>query len=156
MAGTGGCRRGDELSLLMEVSGRPNLDPLYTRQEGHSPLEWRVESGYVEENYDEEDDEGHNLHQYEFNNVEDSVELMYRIFAGGTVNLVYQAIHWVLGPLLLARGAPGRNRPAGLLGHGRREGAMARSRANGLRRRSGGFLRPPRDAGPRQARWSAR
>lgn len=94
-----GASLGDELALLMEVADRPNAPPLYTRQDGPSPLEWRVEAGYVEANFDEEDGSGHNIHQYDFNNIEDSQELMYRIFAGGLVNVVYQqqfTVYWDL------------------------------------------------------------
>lgn len=94
-----GASLGDELVLLMEVAGRSNSAPQYTRQDGPSPVEFRVDSGHVEDNYDEEDDEGHNLHQYDFKNVEEELELQYRVFAGGDVNVVYQqqfTIHWKL------------------------------------------------------------
>ncbi len=94
-----GASLGDELVILMEVFERSNAAPEYTRKDGPSPQEFRVESGFVEDNYDEENDDGHNIHQYDFKNVEEELELQYRIFAGGDVNLVYQqqfTVHWQL------------------------------------------------------------
>lgn len=80
-----GAALGDELALYMEVNGRPNQQPRYTYVEGQSPLEWRVDAGWVVENVENED-----LHRYDFNNIEGTEELMFRIFAGGDVNVVYQ------------------------------------------------------------------
>lgn len=93
-----GASLGDELSISMEINGRPNQAPRYTSAVGESPVEFRAEAGFVEETYDEEID-GHNIHQYDFNNVEGPLELMYRIFASGDANFVYQqqvTVHWDL------------------------------------------------------------
>ena len=84
-----GASMGDELSLTMEVNGRPNFPPRYAAVDGHSPLEFRADAGYVIEEYEEEID-GDDIHQYDFNNVDDSLELMFRVFAGGDLNVVYQ------------------------------------------------------------------
>lgn len=82
-----------ELQLYMEVDGRSNLEPRYVAEEGASPLQWRVDAGDVEENYPS------SVHQYDFNNVEGSLDLMYRVFAGGDLNVVVQqpfTVHWDL------------------------------------------------------------
>jgi hypothetical protein len=84
-----GAALGDELAITMEVNGRPNQAPRYASTVGHSPLEFRADAGHVVENYEEEIDD-HNIHQYEFDNLEDNLELMFRIFAGGMMNIVYQ------------------------------------------------------------------
>lgn len=92
-----GASLGDELVLIFEVDGRPNSDPTYDRGDGLSPLEIRADAGDVIADYPEEDDDGHNIHQYDFENVEDSLDVMYRVFAGGTVNIVYQqqfTVYW--------------------------------------------------------------
>lgn len=75
---------GDELSLIFEVAGRPNSPPNYAYADGTSPLEIRADAGAVIEEYDEE------IHEYDFENVDGSLELMYRVFAGGQVTVVYQ------------------------------------------------------------------
>lgn len=93
-----GAALGDELSISMEVDGRPNLAPRFASAAGESPVEFRADAGYVEETYDEEV-EGHDIHQYEFNNIESPLELMYRIFASGDANFVYQqqvTVYWDL------------------------------------------------------------
>ncbi len=92
-----GAALGDQLSITMEVADRVNLPPRYTSEEGYSPVEFRVDAGQIIEEFDEEDDEGHDLHQYDFDNLEDSLEVMYRIFAGGDLNMVYQqkfTVYW--------------------------------------------------------------
>ncbi len=92
-----GAALGDQLSIYMEVGGRPNLAPRYVSEEDFSPVEFRADAGAIIEEYDEEDDEGHDIHQYDFENLDDSLEVMYRIFAGGDVNLVYQqkfTVYW--------------------------------------------------------------
>lgn len=86
-----GASLGDELVLIFEVSGRSNSDPTYDRGDGPSPLEIRADAGDVIAEYDEE------IHEYDFENVEDSLELQYRVFAGGTLNVVYQqqfTVYW--------------------------------------------------------------
>lgn len=93
-----GAALGDELSLYLEVSGRPLEPPLYVAEQGRSPIEFRSDAGDVIERYEEEVD-GENIHQYDFNNVEESLELMYRVFAGGDLNVVYQqrfTLYWDL------------------------------------------------------------
>lgn len=94
-----GASMGDQLTLYLEVEGRPNQAPRYASATGHAPLEFRVDAGYVEENYEEEDDDGTNIHQYDFNNLNGPQDLMYRVFAGGDANLVYQqqfTVYWEL------------------------------------------------------------
>lgn len=86
-----GASLGDELVLIFEVSGRSNSNPTYDRGDGTSPLEIRADAGDVIANYNED------IHQYDFENVEGSLELQYRVFAGGTVNIVYQqqfTVYW--------------------------------------------------------------
>lgn len=88
-----GAALGDELAIFLEVSGRPGYDPRYAEAEGRSPLEFRADAGSVEENHDEE------IHEYDFNNINETLELMYRVFAGGDLNIVYQqkfTVHWDL------------------------------------------------------------
>ncbi len=94
-----GAALGDQLSITMEVGGRPNLEPRYVNEEGYSPVEFRADAGDVVAEFDEEDDEGHDIHQYDFDNLESDVELMFRIFAGGDLNVVYQqqfTVYWDL------------------------------------------------------------
>jgi hypothetical protein len=80
-----GAALGDELWVLMEAEDvLPNDPPRYVDVGGRSPLEFRVDAGFVESNYDED------LHQWDFNNIEETLELRYRIFASGNTNLVYQ------------------------------------------------------------------
>lgn len=88
-----GAAVGDELFLLMEAYGRWNQHPRYVQAEGYSPIEFRVDAGYVKANMDPE------FHEYDFDNVENSLGLAYRIFAGGLANVVYQqqfTVYWDL------------------------------------------------------------
>lgn len=82
-----------DLHLLMEVAGMSGSPPRYVDDQGGSPLQWRVDAGFVEGNYPD------HLHQYDFNNVEGSLDLQFRVFAGGDLNVVVDqpfTIYWDL------------------------------------------------------------
>jgi hypothetical protein len=93
-----GAALGEELALFLEVHQRAHQPPLYAAPSGHSPLQFRVDAGYVIEEY-EEVIEDHDIHQYDFRNIEDNLELWFRVFAEGMVNIVYQqafTVYWDL------------------------------------------------------------
>lgn len=98
---------GDELSLFFEVSGMPNngedspdADPSYARVNGASPLEFRADAGELVEYYDEE------AHAYDFQNLEEELEVMFRVFASGDANVVYQQQFTVYWDVYYWEGAP--------------------------------------------------
>lgn len=90
----------DELQLLMEVAGRSNRPPTYAEVAGASPLEFRVDAGHVEENY------GELLKGFDFNNVNSSLELMFRVFASGGTNVVVSQSFDVYWDLYYGEAAP--------------------------------------------------
>lgn len=87
-----GASMGENLALLMEVNGNWNQPPRYVDADDSSPIEFRVDAGFVEEEYDDEE-----IYQYDFDNIEGTQDLAYRIFAGGDVEVVYQqqfTVYW--------------------------------------------------------------
>lgn len=79
-----GAALGDELSIVVERNGHPDEAPEYAWAYGQSPVEFRVDAGDIESRYGDEQD------QYDFKNIEDDLDLWFRIFSWGDVNLVYQ------------------------------------------------------------------
>lgn len=114
----------DELHLLMEVAGRSNAPPTYAEIAGASPLTFRVDAGHVEENY------GEPLHGFDFNNVNGSLDLMFRVFAVGELNAVVSQSFHVYWDIYYGEAAP-ENATALPVGVEEDEGAPAAASEEG-------------------------
>jgi hypothetical protein len=81
-----GAALGDELWLIFENADQPpNAAPRYANGVGASPIEFRADAGDVIERYEDTD-----IHDFDFENIEDKFTLQYRMFASGDANVVYQ------------------------------------------------------------------